>query len=154
MTHRLRCAYAAFVSLKPLYPDTNLKDRIVSITHAVLWTDHQAAQVLQFDAEHVRAEKVRAHHHYTRQHHSAVRTEHEFFSDVCGALNGIDEVLVTGSHTAVADFRHYVEKHRPLLAARITGYEVVDHPTDKQLVALARQYFLKHERMRGITNPF
>ena len=126
----------------------------MSVTHAVVWTDHQSAQVLQFDAAHVKAEKIRAHDHYTRQHHSAVRTEHEFFSEVCGALDGIDTVLITGPHTAVADFRHYAQKHRPHVAARIAGYEVVDHPTENQLVALARQYFLKHERMRGITNPF
>ena len=126
----------------------------MSVTHAVVWTDHQAAQVLRFDAEHVNADKIRASSHYTRQHHSEVRTEHEFFSDVCDALDVADRVLVTGSHTAIADFRHYAEKHRPSAAARIAVYEVVDHPTDKQLVALARQYFLKHERMRGITNPF
>jgi hypothetical protein len=102
----------------------------------------------------VNAQKIHASSHYTRQHHSQVRTEHEFFGEVCGALHGIDAVLVTGSHTAVADFRHYAEKHRPLVAARIAGYEIVDHPTENQLVALARQYFLKQERMRGITNPF
>jgi hypothetical protein len=126
----------------------------MTITHAVVWTDHQAAQVLRFDAEAVKADKVHASNHYTRQHHSGVRTEHEFFSELCGALDGIDKVLITGSHTAVADFRHYAEKHRPHVATRIAGYEVVDHPTENQLVALARQYFLKHERMRGITNPF
>lgn len=126
----------------------------MTITHAVVWTDHQAAQVLRLDGEAVKADKVHASNHYTRQHHSGVRTEHEFFSELCGALDGIDEVLITGSHTAVADFRHYAEKHRPHVAARIAGYEVVDHPTEKQLVAFARQYFLKHERMRGITNPF
>ncbi len=126
----------------------------MNVTHAVVWTDHQAARVLQFDATHVKTEKVHASHHYTRQHHSGVRTEHEFFGEVCAALDGIDAVLVTGSHTAVADFRHYAEKHRPHTAARIAGYEVVDHPTDHELVALARQYFLKRERMHGITNPF
>jgi len=126
----------------------------MSVTHAVVWTDHQAAQVLRLDSPHVKTDKVHAHKHYTRQHHSEVRTEHEFFSEVCGALDGIDEILITGSHTAVADFRHYAEKHRPQVAARIAGYEIVDRPTENQLVALARQYFLKHERMRGITNPF
>jgi hypothetical protein len=126
----------------------------MSVTHAVVWTDHQSAQVLRFDAEHVQAEKVHASNHYTRQHHSEVRTEHAFFGEVCGALDGVDSVLVTGSKTSVADFRHYAEKHRPHVAERVAGYEIVDHPTEKQLVALARQYFLKLERMRGVTNPF
>lgn len=125
----------------------------MSLFHAVVWTDHQSAQVLQFDAEHVLANKIKAHTHYTKQHGSAVRTEHEFFGAVCDALDGIAEVLVTGSNTATADFRHYADKHRPQTAARIVGYAVVDHPSDNQLVALARKHFLKHDRMAGTAAP-
>jgi stalled ribosome rescue protein Dom34 len=119
----------------------------MSHSHAVVWTDHQSAQVLQLDAEHIEAKKIRSHGHYTRQHGSTVRTEHEFFGEVCAALDGIAEVLVTGSRTAIADFRHYADKHRPHVAAHIVGYEVVDHPSEGQLVAAARKYFLKHDRM-------
>lgn len=121
--------------------------------HAVVRIDHQSAEVLQFDAEHVQAQKVKAHTHHTAQHGSAVRTEHEFFGHVCDALEGIPEVLVTGSQTARADFRHYVEKHRPQIAKQVVGYETIDHPTQNQLVALARQYFLKHDRMSGLPTP-
>jgi hypothetical protein len=113
----------------------------------VVWTDHQSAQVLQFDAEHLRTKTIRNHNHYTRQHASAVRTEHEFFGEVCDALDAVAEVLVTGSHTAIADFRHYADKHRPHTAARIVGYEVVDHPSENQLVAAARKYFLQRDKM-------
>jgi hypothetical protein len=125
----------------------------MSLFHAVVWADHQSAQVLQFDPEHVVASKIKAHTHYTSQHGSGVRTEHAFFGDVCDALDGITEVLVTGSKTAIADFRHYVDKHRPQSAARIVGYEVVDHPSENQLVALARRYFIKKDRMAGIAPP-
>jgi hypothetical protein len=125
----------------------------MSLFHAVVWTDHKSAQVLQFDDEHVQAQKIRSHSHHTAQHGSTVRSEHEFFGDVCNALDGIGEVLLTGSRTTLADFRHYADKHRPQAAARIVGYEVVDHPSDNQLVALARKYFLKHDRMSGTPTP-
>lgn len=121
--------------------------------HAVVRLDHGSAQVLQFDAEHVQAQKIKAQVHYTRQHGSSVRTEHEFFGHVCDALAGIAEVLVVGPHTGQADFKHYVEKHRPETARRIAGYETVDHPSDNQLVALARRYFLKYDRMAGTPTP-
>jgi stalled ribosome rescue protein Dom34 len=121
--------------------------------HAVALIDHQHAQVLQFDAEHVQPHKIKAHGHDSRHHGSTVRTEHEYFGEVCDALAGVAEVLVTGSHTAQADFRHYVEKHRPALLPQIAGWETVDHPTDGQLVALARQFFLKHDRMAGTPTP-
>lgn len=125
----------------------------MTMFHAVLWVDHHSARLLQFDTEHVQASKVKAHTHHTRQHGSAVRSEHEFFAEVCQALEGITEVLATGSKTALADLRHYVDKHRPHQAAQIVGWEVVDHPSDNQLVALARQYFLKYDRMAGTPTP-
>ena len=125
----------------------------MSLFHAVVWIDHQKAQVLQFDAEHVQAQKVKAHTHHTAQHGSAVRSEHEFFGEVSNALKGITEVLVTGSHTATADFKHYDDKHRAETAKQIVGYETVDHPSEAQLVALARKYFLKYDRMAGTPTP-
>ena len=111
------------------------------LTHAVIQIDHQKAQVLQFDAEKVRGHEVKSHAHYTRQHHSGVRTEHEYFKEVCDALEGIAEVLVTGPHTALADFKHYVDKHRTAMAPHLMGWEPKDHPTEGQLVAFARQFF-------------
>ena len=121
--------------------------------HAVVWIDHQAAQLLQFEAEHVEARKVKAHTRYTRQHGSGVRTEHEFFGEVCDALAGVREVLIAGSHTAQADFRHYVEKHRSSVGKQIVGWETVDHPTERQLIAFARKYFLKHDAAKAKPAP-
>ena len=121
--------------------------------HAVVRLDHHAAQVLQFDTAQVQSQALKAHSHPTKQHGSAVRTEHEFFGEVCDALAGIPEVLVAGAHTTQADFRHYVDKHRPAVAAQIKGYETVDHPSDNQLVALAREFFLKYDRMHGVQLP-
>ncbi|MEO8137328.1 MAG: hypothetical protein ABI831_25520, partial [Betaproteobacteria bacterium] len=72
----------------------------MTLFHAVVWIDHHNAQVLQFDADHMKSQKVKAHTHHTRQHGSKVRTEHEFFGEVCDSLAGVTEVLVTGSHTA------------------------------------------------------
>ena len=125
----------------------------MTLFHAVAFVDHQSAQVLQFGSEHAVERKIHAHHHYTRKHGSDVRSEHVFFATVCDAFAGIAEVLVTGGHKGLADFRHYVEKHRPLVAPCIVAYEVVDHPTEKQLVALARKQFLKIDGMAGGPGP-
>ena len=100
-------------------------------------------------AEQVQSRKVKAHSHPTRQHGSQVRDEHEFFAAVRDALADIKEVLVAGSHQAQSDFQRYVNKHRPQLAPQIVGYETVDHPSDAQLVAMARKFFLKYDRMAG-----
>ena len=125
----------------------------MTMFHAVVWIDHKNAQILQFDAEHVQAQKVKSHSHHTAQHGSTVRTEHEFFAQVCDALAGIQEVLVVGPKTGITDFEHYAKKHRGETSAHVVGYEVVDHPSDNQLVALARKYFLKYDRMSGVPTP-
>jgi len=119
------------------------------LAHAVVLIDHHHALIQQFNHEETRAEKVRDHRHYTRQHGSGVRTEHEFFGEVCDALAGIAEVLMVGGHTAQAAFRHYVEKHRPEVSGRIVGWETADHPSDAQLIAVAKTFFAKYDRMHG-----
>jgi len=60
----------------------------------------------------MQAQKVKAHSHQKRQHHSSLRTKHEYYSELCDALAGIAEVLVAGPMTGLADFHHYVDKHR------------------------------------------
>lgn len=121
----------------------------MSLFHAVVLINHQAAQVLQFDAEHVQVQKVQAHTHNTAQHGSGVRAQHEFYGEVCDELAGVTEVLIAGGHTAQADFKHYIEKHRPAVAAQIVGWETVDHPSEGQLIALARQHFRKQGEAMG-----
>ena len=45
------------------------------------------------------------------------------------------------------------ELEPPTLLPQIKGYETVDHPSDAQLVALARKYFVKFDRMAGLPTP-
>ena len=121
----------------------------MTLSHAVLWLDHHHADVIQFNNEDVHSHKVKDSPHDTRQHQSAVRTQHEFFGTVCDALSGIDMLLVTGSHMVQADFRHYVTEHRAHLMPHLVGWETVDHPTEKELVARAKTFFVAHDNMIG-----
>jgi hypothetical protein len=43
----------------------------------------------------------------------------------------------------------YIDKHEHGFAQRIVGVETLDHPTDGQLLAYARQYFRAKDRMLG-----
>jgi len=115
--------------------------------YAVVWVDHQTATILSFDAETAQTQHVRAHQHPTAQHASGVRAEHEFFAAVCAALAGDGQILVAAGHVASADFHHYVDKHQPQTAKRIAGYEIVDHPSEKQLLAQARSFFDRREHL-------
>ena len=119
------------------------------LAHAVLWLDHHHADLIQFDNEQVTSTKVKDHAHDTGQHHSGVRTQHEFFSAECDALAGITYVLVAAPGKAQSDFRGYVEKHRTAILPQLAGWETVDHPSEGELVALARVFFAGHHRMLG-----
>lgn len=121
----------------------------MTMFHAVLSIDHHHAQVLQFDARHVESQRLRAHGQHLRKHGHNERGEHEFFGEVCDALQGIAEVLVIGTRTGLADFRHDVEKHRASCARQIVGYGSVNQPTEGELLTLARRYFQKYDLTAG-----
>ena len=59
-----------------------------------------------------------------------------------------EEILVVGPSTAKLGLIRYLHKHAHELEPRVVGVESVDHPTDGQLVAYARKYFRKVDRMR------
>ena len=71
-----------------------------------------------------------------------------FYHDVAHALDGVEEILVTGPAAAKLEFIKYVHKSHHTLVPKIVGVETVDHPTDKQLVAYARHYFRAADKMR------
>jgi stalled ribosome rescue protein Dom34 len=119
----------------------------MSPAHCIVWIDHQSAQILRFDSSQVQSQELEVHTHHTRQHGSGVRSEHEFFAEVCDALASLSGILVTGGHTAQADFRHYIDKHRPALSHHIASWLTVDHPTEGQLLAIGRSYFAKLEHV-------
>ena len=49
--------------------------------------------------------------------------------------------------------RHFVDKHRPQTAKHIAGYEVVGHPSENELVVIARKYFVQYDLMAGTPVP-
>jgi hypothetical protein len=126
---------------------TNQRRFSMKSIHGVAHLSHQIAQIIEFDQNTTRVVKTEQHPHATRQHGSQVRSEHEFFGSVCDEFERFAKLLVTGGHTPLADFQHYVQKHRPLIAPRIVGYEIVDHPSEGQLVALATKRFDALERL-------
>src|SRR5450830_1876900 len=57
------------------------------------------------------------------------------------------EVLLTGPGLARTNFRDWCNSHQKAIAGVIVDSIAADHPTDAQLVALARQYFKKFDNL-------
>ncbi|MEO5694211.1 MAG: hypothetical protein ABIQ72_13880 [Usitatibacter sp.] len=117
----------------------------MTLSHGALLIHHRSAELLTFDAEQVQARNLKAREHETHQHNSGVRAEHEFFGEVCDAIAQVGEIFITGPQTALADFRHYVEKHHPALSGHLVAWEPADHPTEGQLLAAARKHFRRYD---------
>ena len=123
--------------------------------HVALWVDHKEARVLRVDPAEIERLTVEAGHHVHNKHPRGPEGAKQhpddakrFFHDVVRALEGAEEVLVVGPSTAKLEFMRYVHKHDQATEAKIVGIETVDHPTDGQLVAYAKKYFKRSDRMR------
>lgn len=113
--------------------------------HAVVWLDHQEAHVLMFDREHVETQRIKSRTHHKHQGKSTDSVA--LFADIAKALHGTHEVLVTGPGKARDEFRDWAQRHDAAMAHTIVDSVASDHPTDAQVVAMARQYFKKFDQM-------
>jgi hypothetical protein len=118
--------------------------------NAVVLIDYHSAKIMQFGSEHAHGTKVNEHLHLNGPRERNDRSRHEFFGKVCDALEGIAQVLVVGANSSLSEFRCYVRGHRPQAAVQLVAYQVVDHPSDNELVDFARTWFSDHRLMTGI----
>ncbi|MEN9832675.1 MAG: hypothetical protein RLZZ487_2280, partial [Pseudomonadota bacterium] len=70
-----------------------------------------------------------------------------YFADIAVAVKKCHEVLVTGPSLTRQQFKDWYEKHDQALSKVVVDSIASDHPTDAQLVAMARQYFKKFDAM-------
>jgi stalled ribosome rescue protein Dom34 len=126
--------------------------------HVAVWIDQHEARVFRVGPDSFDEATFRQNARHLRRHpadHKSEAAQHpddikRFFREVAFALEGADEVLVVGPAAAKLHFLKYVHAHHPGLDARIVGIETVDHPTDPQVAAYARKYFVEVDRMRAI----
>ncbi len=128
--------------------------------HAVVWIDHSEAHVMHISADDVEASIVRPKSphqkvHHKRGHDKGGAVSHgknpedgDFYHAVVEALKGAGEVLVVGPANAKLNLIKHIHAHDAQMADKIVGVETIDHPTDAQLVAYARKYFVASDRMR------
>jgi len=123
--------------------------------HAIVWIDHQQAKVFQFNATEVDSLTVRSSHPHQHIHHKAnaagsghVSADQGFLEHVSQALMHAGAILITGPANTKKQLAAHIDRVHPGLAKRISGIEPLDHPSDGQLVALARKFFKADDRMQ------
>lgn len=126
-----------------------------NLTHAVVWIDHDEAHVIHFTADTAEELTVRSKHcSGGHLHHKAGQVgsgrepqDRAFYEEVSKALAGVDRLLIVGPSSAKMELEKHMKAHTKDLAAHIAGVETVDHPSDGQVLKLARKYFRAADRM-------
>jgi len=131
----------------------------VSFRKLAVWIDHKEARIFHvlpdsFDKMTIEAPHRHVHRHPKGQEIDKNRDRehpddaHHFFRDVSRSLDDAGEILIVGPSTAKLHLFGYIQRHEHALEQKVVGLETVDHPTDGQLVAYAKQYFKASDKMR------
>jgi stalled ribosome rescue protein Dom34 len=123
--------------------------------HMAVWLDHKEARIFAFHSDESNEVTLHAPPHNDHHKHTKGQLrlkEHpedtkRFFHGLTTALHGAEQLLVVGPGSAKLEFIRYVHAHERTLEEKVVGVETVDHPSDAQLVAYAKTYFRRTDRM-------
>lgn len=113
----------------------------------VVFLDHEHAKIFELHPENVVEATLKKHEikHHTSHDKDHTRHSEKFFHEVAGKLLNAHEVLLVGPGIAKEHFMsHLKEHHHEQIAKKVVGIETVDHPTDGQIVAMAKKFFKAH----------
>lgn len=122
----------------------------MSTNHAAVWLDHQEAHVFYIGRESVNATLVLPAHPHRRLHRKSgpgaesgqrAQEDSSYYEAIESVLTENEEILIVGPASAKLELIKHMHKHRNDLAQKVVGVETLDHPTDRQLIAYAKQYF-------------
>jgi len=116
--------------------------------HAVVWIDHHEARVFHFDRTSAERLVIRPDHPTRHIHHKAnsigsghAAEDQDFLHRVAESIADAAAILIAGPANAKTELVKHLHRHHPRLVEHLAGVETVDHPSDSQLVAHARDYF-------------
>jgi len=129
--------------------------------HVVVWLDHSEAHIIAYNRERTEAAVVvhapqRHEQQHRREHNvgSGKAAEHpEYYEQIIAKIRDVGEWLVVGPAGAKLAFAKHVSKHHADLVDHLIGLETVDHPTNAQVLAYAKKYFVAADRMAGVPTP-
>jgi stalled ribosome rescue protein Dom34 len=124
--------------------------------HAVVWIDHKLARVVHFNADSSEPVVVNSTHPNQHLHHKAnsidsghAAVDNKYLEHVAQAISKSGAILVVGPASAKTELIKFLKVSHPAIAAKISAVETMDHPTDGQLLAHARKFFVADDRMRS-----
>jgi len=124
-------------------------------SHAAVWIDHQHARIVRFNRSEIESNDIVHHDAQPHIHHKSgsigsghVYEDDSYLGSVAEALRDAEQILVTGPSHVKWQLKAFLALREPGLAKRVASVEALDHPTEAELLAFARKYFLRSDRMR------
>ena len=123
--------------------------------HVTIWIDHKEAHLIYFDPtknELVKSKTNEAHLHHKKNSIGSGKApvDHQFFGEIMSAISEVSKILIVGPGSAKVELLKHAIAHNPLVANKIIGIETVDHLTDGQILAYAKQYFNRIDQLNGV----
>ena len=126
----------------------------MSLNNTVVWLDHTKAQVIHFDKNASESESMKTHstppHPHQKHGDNHVNGDDNtlFYKDIAAALTDSEQILVVGPAEEKTAFVSYLTSKMPAIADKIKSVETVDHPSEGQLLAYAREHFISSGGMQ------
>jgi stalled ribosome rescue protein Dom34 len=116
--------------------------------HAIVWIDHAQAKVFHIGLSGEDEVVLHPHMPTRHLHHKAnsigsghVGFDKEFLAQVMNAVSDAGEILIIGPAGAKTELARFIREKHPDIGNRIVAVQAADHPTDREIVAFAKQYF-------------
>jgi hypothetical protein len=129
----------------------------MSLSHAVVWIDHLEAHVIQFYIDTSESQTIKTKSKHTNVHQKAgtldsghYSADNSYLHEVIQAVSGAGEILIVGPGSAKLELFKHAQSHDIKISEKIVGIETVDHPSDGQLLAYAKKYFMRIDNMRPL----
>ena len=129
----------------------------MSLSHAVVWIDHQEAHVIQFNGGTHENSTIttKSKHGNVHQKAGVLSGHHQvsspaYLHQVVEAVAGSNEILIVGPGVAKLELIKHINHHDAKISNKVVGVETVDHPSDGQLLAYAKKYFLRADNLRPL----
>ncbi|MFM9434781.1 stalled ribosome rescue protein Dom34 [Janthinobacterium sp. CG_23.3] len=119
----------------------------MSLNHVIVWLDQAEAHIIYFNRDTAESETIKT---ASNQHHKAgvevstqAADQSPYLNEITTAIAEAPAILIVGPGIEKMLFIKHLNKNHAEIADKVVGVESVDHPSDAQLLAYARKYFVK-----------
>ena len=110
-----------------------------------VWVDREHAKLFKFTPETLERETINhaevVHHRHDHGQKDVQVNEHQLFVKLVPELQNAEQILILGPGLAKQHLNHFLRDHHPGVFKKVRSCEAIDHPTDKELIALSRKIF-------------